>query len=294
MSDDGLPPVCILAGGLGTRLGSLVADTPKPLLEVAGRPFLSHLLEELARQGTTRVVLCVGYLGAKIAAAIGSTQFGISIDYSDEGREPIGTLGAVRRALPLLGPEFLVQYGDTYLQLDYARAVGEWRESELPAMMTVLENADRWGPSNAVYRHGRVVAYDKEHRTPDMRWIDYGVGGLTADVALAEGRPYADLSALQHVLAARGKLCGVEVRERFYEIGTASALEETEAVLIARRRGTAVPASELKDEPSRRNRRDLDVGEQLPQQPLDGFGRQLERWWVFHPPRGCNGAQEGK
>ena len=126
-----LPPVCILAGGVGTRLGSRVEKTPKPLLDVAGEPFLIHQLRLLARHRATRVVLCVGYLGELIERRIGSSQFGIAIGYAYDGPAPIGTLGAIRQALPALGERFLVLYGDTYLRIDYGAVAGEWRRSGL-------------------------------------------------------------------------------------------------------------------------------------------------------------------
>ena len=146
-----LPPVCILAGGLGTRLGNRVRAVPKPLLEVAGEPFLIHQLRLLARYGARSVVLCVAYLGELIEREIGGEQFGIEIAYSYDGPDPIGTLGAVRKAAPRLGQRFLVLYGDTYLRIDYADAAGAWAESGLPAMMTVLRNEGRWDTSNVAF-----------------------------------------------------------------------------------------------------------------------------------------------
>ena len=165
-SDGELPPICILAGGLGTRLGERVRRTPKPLLEVAGQPFLMHQLRLLAGHGARTVVLSVGYRGEQIRARIGRERFGIDIRYSfdaDPGRD--GTLGAIRRALPLLGERFLVLYGDTYLRIDYRAVARRWEESGLPAVMTVLRNDGRWDASNAVYRDGMVRRYDK--RSPD-------------------------------------------------------------------------------------------------------------------------------
>src|ERR1035441_3949975 len=132
---DPLPPICILAGGLGVRLGIHVRETPKPLLEVAGEPFLMHQLRLLARHGARETVICVGYLGEQIERRIGYRQFGLKIAYSYDGPELIGTLGAVRRALPALGGRFLVLYGDTYLPVDYRAATASWKEAGLPAMM---------------------------------------------------------------------------------------------------------------------------------------------------------------
>jgi NDP-sugar pyrophosphorylase family protein len=230
-----LPPICILAGGLGTRLGAHVRDTPKPLLQVAGEPFLIHQLRLLASHGASEVVVCVGYLGEQIVDRIGSEQFGVWIAYSDEGPEPIGTLGAVRLAAPLLGPRFLVLYGDTYLRIDYGAAADEWGSSGLAAMMTVLRNEGRWDTSNALFDGTRVTAYDKRAPVAGMDWIDYGLGGLTAGALDIVGDEVSDLSDLYHELAARGELFGFEATERFYEIGTAEALAETSAFLATER-----------------------------------------------------------
>jgi len=214
-------PVCILAGGLGTRLGERVADTPKPLLEVAGKPFLMHQLDLL--HGATRVVLCVGYLGERIEQRLGSTYEGIELRYRYDPPGLAGTAGAVRAALPDLGDRFLVLYGDTYLRIDYAavqRASTGW-----PALMTVLRNEGRWDASNAEFENGVVTRYEKG--APGMDWIDYGLSVLTPEALGDE----ADLSQAFTRLAKAGQLAGYEATHRFYEIGTPAALAETDAFL---------------------------------------------------------------
>jgi NDP-sugar pyrophosphorylase family protein len=223
--------VCILAGGLGTRLGERVRDKPKPLLEVAGEPFLMHQLRLLATQGVREVVLCIGYLGEQIELQIGSEQCGIAITYSRDAPGLDGTLGAVRQALPLLGDRFFVLYGDTYLRIDYADVASAWDESGLPAVMTVFRNEGQLDQSNVIYRDGVVVRYDKHAPTPDMSWIDYGLGGLTANALLMVDGNERDLANLYRRLAEQGCLCGYEATDRFYEIGTQDALAETDAFL---------------------------------------------------------------
>ena len=173
-----LPPVCILAGGVGSRLGERVAVRPKPLLEVAGEPFLCHQLRLLAGSGADRVVICVGYLGELIEETIGPERFGLRIDYSYDGPDLDGTLGAIRRAHELLGARFLVLYGDSYLRVDYRAAAAAWRSSGLLGLMAVYRNDGRFDTSNAVLAGDRVVAYDKASPVPSMCWIDYGLGGL--------------------------------------------------------------------------------------------------------------------
>jgi NDP-sugar pyrophosphorylase family protein len=231
-------PVCILAGGLGTRLGEQVRDTPKPLLEVAGEPFLLHQLRDLADAGVRRVVLCVGYLGERIEARIGPERFGIEIAYVYDGPSLAGTAGAVRGALPVLGDAFLVLYGDAYLTVDYAAFERAFLAAGTLGMMAVFRNEGRWDRSNVVLAGDRVALYDKRRDDPRMHWIDYGLGAYRA-AALDGGE--VDLSAIQARLAADREMAAFEVSERFYEIGTPGSLAETEAFL-RRPRGTGASA----------------------------------------------------
>jgi NDP-sugar pyrophosphorylase family protein len=224
--------VCLLVGGRGIRLGGLTRDAPKPLLQVAGRPFVEHVLRLLHANGAHRVVLCVGYLGERFEQLLGDgTSFGLELVYSSDGAAPAGTAGAVRRALPLLGDEFLVSYGDTFLDVDYSDVARRFATSGAPALMTVLRNRGALAPSNAVVEGRSVVAYDKRHPPPGAEWIDYGLLAFRSHV-FAGGGP-ADLADVQHALAAAGRLAAYEVVERFHEIGTPEALAETEAYLAA-------------------------------------------------------------
>ncbi len=212
------------------RLGELTSDVPKPLLPVAGRPFVEHQLELLRAHGANRIVLALGYLGERIEEHVGDgSRFGLEIRFSYDGPEPAGTAGAVRRALPLLGNEFMVLYGDTYLRVDYQDVARAFRRSGLPALMTVLRNRDKWAPSNAVYEHGRVIAFDKESPPKVAEWIDYGLSVFQRSVL--EQNPATDLADLALELAPQGRLAGYLVHERFYEIGTPEALAETDAFL---------------------------------------------------------------
>ena len=90
----------ILAGGLGTRLRSVVADRPEVLAQVGGRPFLAYLLDQLAVSGIKNVVLCTGYLGEQVQAVFGVSYRSLCLSYSPESA-PLGTAGALRLALPL-------------------------------------------------------------------------------------------------------------------------------------------------------------------------------------------------
>ena len=232
MTDSGLLPVCILAGGRGTRLGEAVRDTPKPLLTVAGEPFLRHQLRLLRSHGASQIVLSVGYRGELIEARIGDgADLGLEISYIFDGPELRGTAGAVRNALPLLGDAFFVLYGDTYLRIDYADVQRTFQGGGFPALMTVLRNEGRWDTSNVLLQGDRVRTYDKQAPTADMHWIDYGLGLLRADALDAAGPDEPDLGGVYAALARDGQLGAYVATERFYEIGTPEALSETEAFL---------------------------------------------------------------
>ena len=235
MSLDSPPPVCILAGGLGTRLGAIARAVPKGLVSVAGEPFLVHQLRQLRRDGLERVVLCVGHLGEQIERTLGRSCEGLAVEYSYDGPGLDGTLGAVRRAAPLLGPDFLIMYGDTFLQVDVRHFHTLWKSSNLPGGMTVYRNEGRFDRSNVVYRDGGIELYDKTTSDPEMMWIDYGLGALEIDALGAVPSDARDLADLYGRLSRMDALYGYEVKSRFYEIGSPAALAETAEFLRSRR-----------------------------------------------------------
>ena len=226
-------PVAILAGGLATRLRPLTETVPKSLVEINGEPFLWHQLRLLRENGVGRVVLCVSYLGEKVRDSVGDgSGFGLHIDYSFDGSTLLGTAGALKRALPLLGDSFFVLYGDSYLPIDLAAVEAAFRSSGKAGLMTVYSNQGQWDTSNVEFAGGRIVAYDKKQRTPRMRHIDYGLGVLRAD-ALArvpDGQAW-DLATLYGELLNAGELAGFEAPHRFYEIGSFSGIEELSSYL---------------------------------------------------------------
>jgi len=221
-------PVAILAGGLATRLRPVTEKIPKSLVEVAGEPFLAHQLRLLAANGIRRVTLCVGYLGHMIEEYAGDgSRFGVELTYSPDGPQLRGTAGAVAQARPLLGDNFFVLYGDSYLPCDYRAVQQAFEQSGKLALMTVFDNGDRWDASNVHFADGRIAVYSKKTRTPGMRHIDYGLGVFRTaafDEVPAEGAH--DLADLYQSLLARGELAGFEVRERFYETGSFAGIRE--------------------------------------------------------------------
>jgi NDP-sugar pyrophosphorylase family protein len=225
-----------LAGGLATRLRPITETIPKALVEVGGRPFIDYPLHLLLRNGIRRVVLCLGHLGDQVEKYLSESALrDMELRYSHDGPQLLGTGGALRRAAPLLGELFWVMYGDSYMDIDYPSVLAAFLEQDrYLGLMTVVRNQDRWDRSNVVFRDGRMVSYDKRQPTSEMTHIDFGVALLrrTALERISPHRP-ADLADLYSDLVAEGRMMGYEVAQRFYEIGSPKALEETRLYLQA-------------------------------------------------------------
>jgi NDP-sugar pyrophosphorylase family protein len=231
-----LMPALILAGGLATRLRPLTETIPKALIEVEGQPFLWHQLQLLKRNGIRRVVLAVGYLGERIRESFDDgSSLGMSLSYSFDGPALLGTAGAIRNALDLLPERFFVLYGDSYLTCDYRSVEAAFFNSGLAGLMTVYRNDGLFDTSNVEYDGVKILRYDKTHRTPAMRYIDYGLGAFRRDAfgGLRAGERY-DLVEVYQALLREGSLAAFEVHERFYEIGSPEGLRDTAEFLRRR------------------------------------------------------------
>lgn len=226
--------VAILAGGLATRLRPITETIPKALVEAAGKPFIVHQLGYLREQGISQVVLCVGYLGDMIRDVVGNgASLGLKVSYSEDGPNLLGTGGALAKAIDLLGDHFFVLYGDSFLPLNFSVVQSAYEKSKLPALMTVLKNQNQWDKSNVLFVDGQLLEYNKRAPRPEMTYIDYGLGVLSASVLeqYSAGQGF-DLADIYQDLSLKGRLAGLEVLERFYEIGSHVGLKETEEYLL--------------------------------------------------------------
>jgi NDP-sugar pyrophosphorylase family protein len=229
-------PVAILAGGLATRLRPITEKIPKSLVPVAGEPFLAHQLKLLHARGICRAVLCIGYLGEMIQRDFGDEKFGVKLDYSFDGEKLLGTGGAIKRALPLLGEEFFVLYGDSYLPIEYAPVAEFFQRSGKLGLMTVYRNEGKYDTSNVVFRDGEIVVYDKKLKSLEMKHIDYGLSLFKSSVfdAYAADQIF-DLAEVMGKLVREKQLAGYEVLERFFEMGSPAGLAELERILSAKK-----------------------------------------------------------
>ncbi len=224
--------VVVLMGGLGTRLREQTQSLPKAMVNVHGKPFFYYQLELFKRHHIKNFVFCVGYGSQAIKEYFGDgRKFGVAIRYSEDGERLLGTAGALKKAQPSLGKDFMVCYGDSYMDMDYSdlwhRYEGSRSASGRIALMSILRNRNQFEKSNVVFKNGVVANYDKKRTFPEMEYVDYGVSAASSEIfdSIPEDQA-TDLSDVYNRLSQKQQLCGYEVYNRFFEIGTPSSLNE--------------------------------------------------------------------
>lgn len=226
-------PVGILAGGLATRLRPFTSTTPKSLISINGKPFIDWQLELLAQSGFTHVVLMVGYLGNQIESHVrDGSKYGLEVNYSYDGARQIGTGGAVIKALPLLGKNFAITYGDSYLPMNFSLAEDKFKASGKKGLMSIYRNQNLAYVNNVHYNHGKIVEYSKNLNTKDMTHIDYGFNLFNSGAFT----PYSaktplDLAQVSRDLSIGGELEAFEVENTFFEIGSFEGIIKLEEEL---------------------------------------------------------------
>lgn len=221
----------ILAGGLGTRLRAVVADRPKVLADVGGRPFLAYLLDQVADAGVRTVVLCTGYLGEQVQAVFGRIYGRLQLVYSQES-SPLGTAGALRLALPLLQSEtVLIMNGDSLTEVSL-RAFWTWhwaQSAEGSVLLVKVPEAKQYGRVRLGV-DGRVRSFDEKPDRSGPGWINAGVYLLSRRLLLSipAGRPVSLEREMMPAWIGRG-LYGYRHRGRFLDIGTPEAYAEAES-----------------------------------------------------------------
>jgi len=226
----------ILAGGLGTRLRPVVADRPKVLAEVRGRPFLAYLLDQVAAARVGSVVLCTGHLGEQVQGTFGDDYRGLPLLYSRES-SPLGTGGALRKARHLLRSDpVLVLNGDSFCDLDFGEF---WKFHHLvgaTGSLALREVADtrRYGRV-LVQPEGAITGFAEKADTVGAGWINAGIYLFSRALidSIQEGRPVSLEREVLPSWAGRG-LHGYRSQGAFLDIGTPEAYASSSRVLAPR------------------------------------------------------------
>lgn len=219
----------VLAAGLGTRMGKLTETTPKPLLDVGGESLIARQLAGLAAAGVTDVVVNVARHGEKIRAALGDgRRFGVRVEYSDEGPEPLETAGGIVEALAKLGDApFIVANADVLTDFDFARLALDGADA---AIVLVPNPAHHPGGDFALDADGRVTGHGERLTYAGIGLFDPGLFA-----GLPRGR--RPLKPILDAAIARGRLKGVRYDGLWIDVGTPERLDEARARVSSRRAG---------------------------------------------------------
>ena len=231
--------VAILAGGLGTRLRSVVSDRPKVMALVAGRPFLTYLLDQLVEFGMRKAVLCTGYMGDMIRNGLGDRYRDMELVYSVENT-PLGTGGALRNASGLVsGDMLLVLNGDSYCQCHLADFIARQAASGAYAGMALarVEDVNRFG---AVLTNDLsfVESFEEKRGQTCPGWINAGIYLLPVDL-MQEISPDRQVSLEREVfpaIIAKG-LYGYHCTGSFIDIGAPEEYQRSQIFFSERTKG---------------------------------------------------------
>lgn len=232
----------VLVGGMGTRLRPVVADRPKPLASVAGRPFLAYVLDQLLDAGVTDVVLCTGHRGEDVEAAFGDSYRSLRLRYSQEP-ERLDTAGALQHAMRLVTTnDVIVCNGDSFCAVDLAEFHEWFRRQGKPAGIVALDQEDvgRFGQLR-LDSAARVTAFDEKGRARGRGWINAGIYAFETE--FLRRLPCGPLSLERDVLpflAAELSLPAFRTGARFIDIGTPESFVDAQQFFVPERAGLLV------------------------------------------------------
>jgi MurNAc alpha-1-phosphate uridylyltransferase len=222
-------PIVILCGGLSTRLQPLTENIPKSMIDVIGKPFIDHQLSLLKENGVKEVILCIGRFGNQIQNYVNDgKQWGISVQYSQDGNKLLGTGGALKKALPILPDEFIVMNGDSYLDINYNNVLQKYISMGNPLLMTVFPVIDMYTYKNVYIKNKTIILYDKSGAHPKLNYIDYGLTFMKKRLLqdLKTGSIF-DFSVIYSKAISQHIASYYESPKIFHEMGSHKGLKET-------------------------------------------------------------------
>lgn len=221
----------ILAGGMGTRLSSVVSDRQKAVALVNGKPFLSYLFRQLIRSGIKHAVLCTGYKAEMVEAEFGSEFSGLKLNYSVE-KQPLGTAGAVRLALDKVGTDYLLAMnGDSYIDTDFPAFISWFEQRNIYAgiILTAMDDASRYGKV-VIDDHERIIRFDEKKENAGSGLINAGAYLFNKKILtdIPENVKYSMERNVFPKLVAANQLFGKKSDGKFIDIGTPESYKMAE------------------------------------------------------------------
>ena len=222
-------PVIILAGGYAKRMYPLTKNTPKSLIKIPKIPFIEYQIDYLIKNSVTEVYFCLGVFSEKIIEYLKSKNYkNIKIKILVDGKKPLGTGGAVKKALDHIKKDCFIMYGDSLLTVNLKKILNSYHKKKSICHLVIYKNDNRYDKSNIFYQNKEILLYDKCNHNSKMKYIDYGISILSKNVFLKYSfKKYFDLADLYSLLSFKKLVSSSITKKRFYEIGSKKGLEET-------------------------------------------------------------------
>lgn len=212
----------LLAGGLGTRLKSVVNDRPKPMALIQGRPFMEYVIRELKCRGIDEIIFAVGYKGSMVEDYFGDGgRFGIRASYAYE-ETLLGTAGAIKNASRLMtGQEAYVLNADTFYRIDYRRLSELKKEKGLDMALVLREVPDISRYGEAILKDSILTGFNEKSSEPRKGTINGGVYLLDRKLIeeIPEGKVSLENDMIPRWLAGGKRLGGFVNDGYFIDIG---------------------------------------------------------------------------
>lgn len=212
----------LLAGGLGTRLRSVVSDRPKPMALIGDKPFMEYVVLELISHGVTEIIFAVGYKGTMVEEYFkDGTPWGIKVSYAYE-ETLLGTAGAIKNAgLQITSDSFLVLNADTFYQIDYSSLTTLFKEQDLDMALVLREVPDVSRYGQAVLEDGRLTAFNEKTEEQRRGTINGGIYVLKRSLLdeIPEGKVSLEQDMIPKWLSQGKRLGGFVSGGYFIDIG---------------------------------------------------------------------------
>ncbi len=213
----------ILAGGMGTRLKTIISDLPKPMAPIMNVPFLTYQLNYLKHFGIKKVIFSVGYLSEKIIAHYNQSFENISIEYSIE-KNPLGTGGGIRMAMSNLNEDLvLILNGDSFFDLNLEQFYNLHLEqkAEFSLALRYVNNSERYGNIEFNSSH-QITSFIEKNQLNQSGYINAGVYILSKKLYLQNTKPNINFSIEKDFFEKQLNqliIKGFEFKDYFIDIG---------------------------------------------------------------------------
>lgn len=212
----------LLAGGLGTRLQSVVSDRPKPMALIDEKPFMEYVIHELSRHGIRDIIFAIGYKGSIVEEYFGDgSGFGVTVSYAYE-ETLLGTAGAIKNAARFMTEDqVFVLNADTFYQIDYQRLVSLSREKALEMTLVLREVPDVSRYGQATLKDNRLTGFNEKTEEAKPGTINGGIYLLSADLIaqIPEGKVSLENDMIPRWLEEGRNLGGIVNDGYFIDIG---------------------------------------------------------------------------